>query len=85
MINTVIHLKFRFLYQHYIESRSKNYRIAHPEGLEAFEKITAEVYNYTHTDTKDKPRYSCPNKGYLMVPTVPQCGSHIPTNGLSKY
>ena len=40
-------------------------------------KNSTEVYNCSHTGTKDKPPYPCPDKGCLMVPTFPQCGSQV--------
>jgi len=40
-------------------------------------KNSTEVYNCTHTNTKDEPPYPCSDKGCLMAATFPQCGSQI--------
>jgi hypothetical protein len=46
-------------------------------GTLGFQRYYVEMYNCTHTDTKNEPPHLCPDKGCLMVPTFPQCGSQI--------
>jgi len=49
--------------------------------LQAFKNIYVEVYNCTHTDTKDEPPYPCLNKGCLKVPTFPKFGQKCSRKG----
>lgn len=56
-----VHLIPKFINSHYKKEQLNN----SIQKLQAFEKISAEMYNFTHTLTKGEPPYSCPSKDCL--------------------